>query len=425
LTLLLLLFDTSSPKGAFYFDPYRNFDTRGVVSPVGALNLDSMAQPLTTISSPEAAMSYLDYTVWNTSVMTVVVAGNSTLVVATDECPIEGCDSKIPESTMRVTFEWSNEQMWIDHGSSVPCDHEPTLAHSDRLCSHSFPCGCGDVTVWDKWTVVLDVPTPYLNTLTIKGSLIVQHDTTINLAIHANLIDIRGGRLIVGNSTHPFQGPLMQVVLHGDMYFHGKECTAPLNPSISSIGCWKQILVNGELSVHGRPLVDVTRTLALDALSGATTLTLTSPVDAQEWFVGAELIVSSTDAGGVPEYHTVASVSSSGTVVALSAPLAAGRVGTTVALPDGTLLDGRATVSLLSRNVEIRGGYDQAYDYISGVGPDLTDYGVTIRTQFAYEEVREGWDDTMAGFDLYGKFYYPDGVISNMNFVRFRAAGKM
>jgi hypothetical protein len=185
------------------------------------------------------------------------------------------------------------------------------------------------VTIQEEWTVVLDVPTPYLNTLTIKGTLLVQHDAAINLAIHANLIDIRGGRLIVGNATHPFEGPLMQVVLHGDMYFHGKECTAPLDPFVSPIGCWKQILVNGELSVQGKTVVGVTRTLAADALAGATSLTLDAPVDSEEWFVGADVIVSSTDAGGTPEYHTVASVSGDGTVVALSAPLAAARIGTT------------------------------------------------------------------------------------------------
>jgi hypothetical protein len=55
------------------------------------------------------------------------------------------------------------------------------------------------------------------------------------------------------------------------------------------------------------------------------------------------------------------------------------------------VLDGRATVSLLTRNVEVRGGYDADFDYLSGVGPDLTDYGGTIRLWEAWQEDKDGW----------------------------------
>jgi hypothetical protein len=380
-----------------------------------------------TISAPPVAKSYNDYDIWNTSVMSVVVAGNTTLSIETNSCPVEGCDNNIPEgNNQRAVFFWSDNATWVRvNNGSVPCSHIPGEAHANKMCSHNFPCGCGDVTIWDKWVVTLDVPTPVLNTLTIRGRLIVQHNARINLAIHSNLIDIKGGSLVVGNSTHPFEGPLMQIVLHGDMYFHGKECTNPYDSYVSPFGCWKQIVVNGELSVQGKTINAVTRTLGADAFAGATILTLESPVDSEEWYSGADLIVSSSDAEGVPEYHTIKSVSANGTQVELNLPLGSGKIGTTVSLPDGTLLDGRATVSLLSRNIEIRGGYDLDYDYISGVGPDLTDYGVTIRTQSAYEEVRNGWDETMAGFDVFGKFYYPAGSVTNMNYVRFRAAGKM
>jgi hypothetical protein len=72
-------------------------------------------------------------------------------------------------------------------------------------------------------------------------------------------------------------------------------------------------------------------------------------------------------------------------------------VGTTVEIEDAasglprTVLDGRATVSLLTRNVEVRGGYDADFDYLSGVGPDLTDYGGTIRLWEAWQEDKDGW----------------------------------
>jgi len=315
---------------------------------------------------------------------------------------------------------------WAYYGNTTggPCDHEPTASHSNRMCSHNFPCGCGDTTIWDKWVVTLDTTTPFLNTLTIRGTLIVQHDHPTAIAIHANLIDIKGGRLVVGNSTHPFTGLLVQIVLHGDMYFHGKECTNPYDTYVSPFGCWKQMVVNGELSIFGKPVPVVSTKLVVDAAAGATSLRVETP--ARGWKAGDDLIVSSSDAGGVPEYRTIANVSLDGLTVHLTKGLASAKVGSTVTVEDAlrglkpTVLDGRATVSLLSRNVEIRGGYDVDYDYISGVGPDLTDYGATIRLQEAYSEVREGWTEDMAGFDTIGTFYYPDGWVEGLHYVRFR-----
>ena len=60
-------------------------------------------------------------------------------------------------------------------------------------------------------------------------------------------------------------------------------------------------------------------------------------------------------------------------------------------------VDGRATMSNLARNIEVVGGYDPKYDFISGVGPDLTDYGATIRLQGSYKEAKKGWKEDMAG----------------------------
>jgi cysteine-rich repeat protein len=148
------------------------------------------------------------------------------------------------------------------------------------------------------------------------------------------------------------------------------------------------------------------------------------------WESGDELIVSSSHAGGVPEYHTVDYVSDDGLTVFLTGTLAKNKIGTLAYIADegrglvNTTLDGRATVSHLTRNIEVRGGYDLTYDYISGVGPDLTDYGATIRLQEAWEEAKDGWDDSMVGYELYGVYYYPDGYISNLNYVRFRGTGK-
>ena len=54
-----------------------------------------------------------DYTVWNTSVLSVVLAGNSTLVVETDSCPEEGCQGLSLEITTKATFKWSDNASWV------------------------------------------------------------------------------------------------------------------------------------------------------------------------------------------------------------------------------------------------------------------------------------------------------------------------
>ena len=88
------------------------------------------------------------------------------------------------------------------------------------------------------------------------------------------------------------------------------------------------------------------------------------------------------------------------------------------------VVDGRSTISLLSRNIEIRGGYDTTYDYISGVGPDLTDYGATIHVLGGYYEDKDGWDFTDPGYEVYGRWWFPEGTISALSWVRFRGCGK-
>lgn len=42
-------------------------------------------------------------------------------------------------------------------------------------------------------------------------------------------------------------------------------CTMPIDTFVSEYGCWKQLVLNGALSLYGRPQPTVTRKLAKDA----------------------------------------------------------------------------------------------------------------------------------------------------------------
>jgi len=82
--------------GAFFYDPYRNWDKRGVINPrgmeVSPTITNTELNGYATASSWKAAYVYNDYTVWNTTVMSLILAGNTTINVETNSCPIEGCD---------------------------------------------------------------------------------------------------------------------------------------------------------------------------------------------------------------------------------------------------------------------------------------------------------------------------------------------
>lgn len=66
--------------GAFYFDPYRNWNVRGVVQAQGvvvAVTNESLPKLDRTQSTWPNSLAYNDYTVWNTSIMTVALSLSS------------------------------------------------------------------------------------------------------------------------------------------------------------------------------------------------------------------------------------------------------------------------------------------------------------------------------------------------------------
>ena len=120
----------------------------------------------------------------------------------------------------------------------------------------------------------------------MRGTLIAQVDAEGAIGIHANLIELQGGRIIFGNDTHPFMGTYAHITLHGDMYVHGKDCTVPID--YGDEGCWKKMKLNGDLSLNGRP-VNGTRTLVEDAPAGSSVLYLDGSADG--WNAGDELVI--------------------------------------------------------------------------------------------------------------------------------------
>ncbi|MEY3895171.1 MAG: hypothetical protein RLZZ214_690, partial [Verrucomicrobiota bacterium] len=111
----------------------------------------------------------------------------------------------------------------------------------------------------------------------------------------------------------------------------------------------------GVIEIHGRDRTDWTQ-LGATAVKNATSITLKEPVD---WQAGEEIVIASTDFDAhQAETRVISSVAPDGLTVNFTTPLTYMHWGTLQNYNDGTdlhVLDERAEVGLLTRNVKIQG----------------------------------------------------------------------
>ncbi|MCI0572000.1 MAG: G8 domain-containing protein, partial [Myxococcaceae bacterium] len=219
------------------------------------------------------------------------------------------------------------------------------------------------VTIPHGRRVLLDEQPPELGQLTIEGELEFAEQ---DLELKATSIHVHGG-LYVGSAQHPFSHRAVFTLTglqEGERGLH---------------------VMGGRLELCGQaPRVLWTR-LGDHAEAGVSELTLSYPVD---WHPGDELVVAPTDFYGrsMTERMVVAAVS--GTRVSLTAPLHSARWGklqyvtgagmslepdpsfVPPASPTPTVLDERAEVGNVTRNVVVQGPDDSRWRD-DGFGADL------------------------------------------------------
>ena len=314
--------------GAFFYNP-RGERTPGESTPYfWDFEKSDQGLPGATVtpSNPATAAAF-----------SMVVAGNSTVRLRTHRCPRAGCPDyayMIEEEDNAKYFLWSNDTEWNRTG--VPADDVPSTMRNTEI-----PLG---------WTVVLDCETVVMRLLTIRGSLLVltEHAADAPVALHAHIIDIRGGELSIGNATDPFLGLHASIILHGDAYVWGghkdNKCYSTINPeAVQFSECAKILNVRGTFQAYGRPR-DTIRRFGADAAKGDSAIVVAEPVD---WEAGDSLVLTGTSGKpfqmniwkrGFPhgdgrqvqankEIVTVASVSVDRRTVTLTAPLANNHVG--------------------------------------------------------------------------------------------------
>lgn len=226
------------------------------------------------------------------------------------------------------TRAWSNAAGWP--GGAVPAAGE-------------------DVIIRQGEVVLLDVSPPTLGSLVIAGDLVFNRQ---NLDLSVGTIEIRGG-MYVGSATQPFEQRAVITVGH-------EERTQPSRCfGENYIG-----LVHGTLEVYGSAAGAAWTRLSTSASEGDTTIFVD---DASGWQVGDQIAIASTDyyTYGEPEasdprieVRTITGWSE--TALSFDQPLRYPHYGEsqTFDAPASfpvTVLESRAEVMRLSRNVTIRG----------------------------------------------------------------------
>jgi cell migration-inducing and hyaluronan-binding protein len=256
----------------------------------------------------------------------------SALFACSTENPTDPSDPGPEPATMR----WSDPAAWAD-------GHVPAAG--------------AEVTIPEGRTVLLDVSPPPVASMTIDGTLVFDE---ADLDLTAGWIIVHG-TLRIGTSDAPFR--------------HRATITLTGSPGVSSpMGTSNRMIgvEGGTLDLHGEPRAGWTR-LAATASAGATQLVLAT---APEWRAGDKLVVASTDFD--PNRAEVVTVAdANGATVSLAQPLAYAHWGElqTVA---GRIVDERAEVGLLTRNIVIQG--DSATS-AGGYGGHIMGTGGTLKVE--------------------------------------------
>ncbi|XP_051879473.1 PKHD1 like 1, tandem duplicate 1 [Pristis pectinata] len=240
------------------------------------------------------------------------------------------------------------------------------------------------VVITKGQTILLDQNTPVLKMLLIQGGSLVFDEADIELQAE-NILITDDGLLQVGTNSTPFQHKAI-ITLHG----HLRSRELPLYGS-------KTLAVReGTLDLHGLPVPVTWTHLAETAEAGTSTITLQEAVS---WKAGDQIVIATT--GGrhsqrESEQRTIEGVSPDGRTLYLTEQLRYRHLGMVLSLA-GTVLEARAEVGLLTRNVVVRGSNNVEWNDHIEQCPDGFDTG-----EFATQTCFQGRLGEEIGSDEYG-----------------------
>lgn len=236
---------------------------------------------------------------------------------------------ELPPADMSGALRWSDPKTWPNN--TVP------------------PAGATVVVPTGK-TILLDVVTPNLKSVTINGTLV--GDQEKDIGITADWILVKEGRFQIGTTEKPFTRSAV-ITLTGN---------SPNDTNEPGMGNKLLGVLNGVLELHGAPVTAAWTQLDADAAVGATSVTLASEPG---WKAGDKLVIA-TSSPNRDEYDVVTVASATGKQVSFKEALKFKHVGTTVTPVPGVTVDTRTEIGLLTHNIVVKGDDSSVTSKIGG-----------------------------------------------------------
>ncbi|MCC5846925.1 MAG: G8 domain-containing protein [Verrucomicrobia bacterium] len=241
---------------------------------------------------------------------------------------------------------WSELSTWQQPGFNVATCNEETCA-----CEPVVPVEGKSVTIPHGARVLLDVDTPVLNGVTVMGELIFEDKPGVGLSAHWIMIMGEHSALRIGSEEVPFENET-HITVHGtDIRGNVSGEAAPWSSGTKFL----MAMDGGTLALHGASREKTSWTkLSANAHVGDTTFGVEDTDTG--WQVGDRLAVAPSG------YHftdgtDVTITAINGGTISFEPALHADHWGE-LQTYDGTIVDQRAPVGLLTRNIKIQGAED-------------------------------------------------------------------
>merc|ERR1719422_2781341 len=274
------------------------------------------------------------------------------------------------------------------------------------------------IVITEGQTILLDTSTPILAFLLIKGGKLMFDGEQAELELQSKyILLVDGGQLEIGTEEEKYPSKAT-ITLHGNT-----RCT-----EMPVFGCKVIGVRNGTLDFHGQ-YVPVTWThLAATAAAGDTQIVLKQPVT---WQPGDHIALATTsDRSSMKENEEnyVAAVSADGLTITLQNPLEYRHISIEQTFGD-RVVESRGEVGLLTRNILIRGNYNEEFleeipacEQEFNSGASMSD---SMQTCFAGKFGEEIGSDEMGAIIIISPKYKDQGLVeARIQYTEFLNAGQ-
>ena len=260
------------------------------------------------------------------------------------------------------------------------------------------------IVITEGQTILLDTDTPVLKFLLINGGTLMFDKEMASLELQSEYILVAGGgKLIIGTEEEPYQNQAT-ITMHGNV-----RCT-----EMPVFGCKVIGIREGSLDLHGKYVPVTWTNLAQTANVGDTAITLKHAVS---WQAGDRIVVATTgDRNSMKQSEelTIAAVSSDGLTLNLTEPLKYLHISIEQTF-GGKVVETRAEVALLSRNILIQGTKNEEFvDVIPACEEEFNSgaaFSDAMQTCFAGKFGEELGSDEMGAVIIISPKYKNQGLV--------------